>query len=60
MTDDEKTAKFIERQIERAKEAGSSKEGSEFTDLQRDDDGEKVAFSLPVAKKADAQIKVPE
>jgi DNA/RNA-binding protein KIN17 len=59
VSDDEKVAKFIERQIERAKEAGTSKDESEFTELKRDDDSDKVAFSL-AAKKVENVIKVPD
>uniref|UniRef100_A0A0B7A2H7 DNA/RNA-binding protein Kin17 WH-like domain-containing protein n=1 Tax=Arion vulgaris TaxID=1028688 RepID=A0A0B7A2H7_9EUPU len=59
-TDDEQIAKFIERQIVRAKEAGSSKEETEFTELKRDDEGEKVAFSLGATKKAETLFKVPD
>ncbi|CAG5117939.1 unnamed protein product, partial [Candidula unifasciata] len=59
-TDDEKIAKFIERQIEKAKEAGPSKEDAEYTELKRDDENEKVAFSLGATKKADTATKPAE
>jgi DNA/RNA-binding protein KIN17 len=57
--DDEKVAKFIERQIERAKEAGTSKDESDFTELKRDDNSDKVSFSL-ATKKVVNFIKVPD
>ncbi|XP_005100588.1 DNA/RNA-binding protein KIN17 [Aplysia californica] len=58
-SDDEKIAKFIEKQIERAKETGSAPEETVFTDLQRTDDSEKVTFNLAGAKKLDTVIKKP-
>ena len=51
MDDEEKTAKFIQQQVERA--LATEKEGNavEFTELQRDDEEEKVTFSLSKTKK---------
>ncbi|KAH9494684.1 hypothetical protein Btru_020198 [Bulinus truncatus] len=57
VNDDELTAKFIERQIERAKESGTEKEDIQFTDLQRQEEGEKIVLSLSAAKKPDPVIK---
>lgn len=59
-SDDEKIAKFIERQIEKAKEAGSSKDDAEYTELKRDDENEKVTFSLGATKKAETAVKPAE
>ncbi|BFZ08358.1 hypothetical protein BsWGS_11397 [Bradybaena similaris] len=59
-SDDEKIAKFIERQIEKAKEAGSSKDDAEYTELKRDDENEKVTFSLGATKKPETATKPAE
>ncbi|CAL1539046.1 unnamed protein product [Lymnaea stagnalis] len=58
--DDEKISKFIEKQIERAKESATPKEEVQFTDLKREDEGEKIAFNLGAAKKLDPVIKKPD
>ena len=56
-SDDEKIAKFIERQIERAKESGNNQTETVYTDLQRTDESEKVTFNLGGAKKQEASLK---
>ncbi|KAI8781936.1 DNA/RNA-binding protein KIN17 [Biomphalaria glabrata] len=55
--DDEKIAKFIERQIERAKESGTEKEEHQCTELKREDESEKIVLTLNTTKKADPGIK---
>lgn len=58
-TDDERVFKFIEKQIERAKDAGASRE-VEFTDLNREDEAEKITFSLGAVQKVEPVLKNPE
>ena len=55
-SDEEKTARFIEKQVQRAKESGLSQHESVYTDLQRQGD-EKITVDLAVFKKPDAVIK---
>lgn len=45
LTDEEQQAKFLEKQIKMAK-AAAKDDSSEYTELKRDDEDEKVAFSL--------------
>ena len=51
MDDDERIAKFVEKQIERA--GGVDENESGATELKRDNEEEKVGFSLFAAKKED-------
>jgi len=46
MDDQERMEQFVERQIERAKTTHGAQDQTEFTELQREDDGEKVAFNF--------------
>lgn len=55
-TDDERTAKFIQKQIERVGENGANKE-VEYTELQRDNEEEKVTFSLSTLMKTEPILK---
>lgn len=41
MDDQERTAQFIQKQIERAAETAKSQSSIEYTELQREDEGEK-------------------
>lgn len=59
MDDEERSAKFIEKQIQRA--SGSEKVKKiepEFTELKRDNEEEKVAFNLGCAKKKEDDKKM--
>ena len=51
MDDEERTAMFIQQQIEKARETGKVKPEAEFTELQRESEEEKVAFKLGGAVK---------
>ena len=57
--DDERIAKYIEKQVERAKEKGSTSDEPVYTDLQRGEDGEKISLDLGTFKKPDNVIKKP-
>lgn len=61
MDDEEKTAKFIQKQIERASASQSDKSSKEpeYTELQRDDEDSKVTLSLSSVnkKKEESAIK---
>ncbi|KAK7484121.1 hypothetical protein BaRGS_00024610 [Batillaria attramentaria] len=57
MDDEERTAQFIQKQIERAAETGKQHAEVEYTELKRDDEGEKVTFSLSTAKKEESRDK---
>lgn len=57
MDDEERTAQFIQKQIERAAESGKQQEEVEYTELKREDEGEKVTFSLSAAKKEESSKK---
>jgi len=59
VSDDERIAKFVEKQVERAKESGTNQNEPVFTDLLRTDDSEKVAFNFGGPSKQDATIKKP-
>lgn len=48
MDDEEKMARFIQRQVERA---GGDRKAAEFTDLKRESEEEKVTFAVPLSKK---------
>ncbi|XP_059150413.1 DNA/RNA-binding protein KIN17-like [Physella acuta] len=58
-TDDERISKFIEKQIERAKDTSTSRD-VEFTDLNREDESEKITFNLAAVKKVEPVLKHPE
>lgn len=51
LDDQERAQKFIEQQIKRASATGKEKDAAEFTELQRQDEEEKVAFSLGAGAK---------
>ncbi|RUS70827.1 hypothetical protein EGW08_021410 [Elysia chlorotica] len=57
-TDEERTMKFIGKQIERAKGTQQTPTEAEFTELKREDDGEKITLSL--AKKEKPQLKTAQ
>ncbi|KAK3781468.1 hypothetical protein RRG08_019093 [Elysia crispata] len=57
VTDEERTMKFIGKQIERAKDTQQAPTEAEFTELKREDDGEKITLSLGLAKKEKPQLK---
>eukprot|EP00111_Clytia_hemisphaerica_P002839 TCONS_00008009-protein len=46
LDDQERMAKFIEKQVERAKATTGDQEESKFTELQREDESEKVTFDF--------------
>lgn len=53
LTDQEREAKFLERQIERELARKGDEPESVYTELQRESEEEKVTFSLTAAKKPD-------
>ena len=55
MDDEERSSKFIQKQIERAAVESKDKEPTpvEFTELQRDGDEEKITLNLGLKKKAE-------
>ncbi|ESO84305.1 hypothetical protein LOTGIDRAFT_236286 [Lottia gigantea] len=54
MDDEERTSKFIQKQIEKAAASEKCRHETEFTDLKREDTEEKVVFAMPTAlKKSD-------
>ena len=58
LDDDERIAKFVEKQIERA--GGLDEQVPQATDLQRDNDEQKVAFSVtttPSSSKTQEKTK---
>ncbi|KAL8595195.1 hypothetical protein ACOMHN_013868 [Nucella lapillus] len=60
MDDEERTSHFIQKQIERAAESAKQAPTVEYTELQRQDEDEKVTFTMPTAKKEDtSQAKNP-
>lgn len=58
MDDDERTARFIEKQIQKAAATSKQVEVSEATELIRDEEEEKVAFSMSSAKKEEKKTKL--
>ncbi|XP_070558528.1 DNA/RNA-binding protein KIN17-like [Ptychodera flava] len=54
MDDEERIMKFIEKQIDKVKEAEGEKEEAVYTELQRDNDEDKVSFSLSIGSKGEA------
>ncbi|XP_069141286.1 DNA/RNA-binding protein KIN17-like [Argopecten irradians] len=59
LTDEERTSKFIQQQIERAAEKDSSAKQTEFTELKRESEEEKVTMSLSgLVKKKEEKVKV--
>lgn len=58
-TDDERTAKFIEKQIAHGESSGSNKD-AEYTELQREDEDEKVAFNLSSSIKVEPILTKPK
>lgn len=57
MDDEERTAQFIQKQIERAAETAKQPEEVEYTELKRENEEEKVTFSLSSVKKEDSSKK---
>ena len=57
VTDEERNLKFIAKQIERAKETQQAPAEAEFTELKREEDGEKITLSLGLAKKEKPGLK---
>lgn len=51
MDDEERQAKLLERQIERERARKADEPEPVFTELKRDNEEEKVTFSMPAAKK---------
>lgn len=51
MDDEERQAKLLERQIERERARKVDEAGPVFTELKRENEEEKVAFSMPTTKK---------
>ena len=51
LDDEEKISKFIEKQIEKAGSTDTEKTAAEFTELQRQDDEEKLVLNLAVKKE---------
>jgi DNA/RNA-binding protein KIN17 len=58
MDDEERRARFIQQQIERSKR-DEDEEVPVYTELQRDDDDEKVAFKLPLAPASKKSSQQP-
>lgn len=58
MDDAERTSQFIQKQIERAAESAKHISPAEYTELQRQDEDEKVVFSLASTKKDDTVSKI--
>ncbi|XP_048743844.2 DNA/RNA-binding protein KIN17-like [Ostrea edulis] len=59
MDDEERTAIFIQKQIERAAEQGTSAKETEYTELKRENEDEKVSLSfsgLKTKKKEEAPV----
>ncbi|KAK3101337.1 hypothetical protein FSP39_002831 [Pinctada imbricata] len=58
LDDEERTAKFIQRQIERAREQEKNPTESNFTELKRENEEEKVSISLSGVKSKKPEEKV--
>ncbi|XP_076448545.1 DNA/RNA-binding protein KIN17-like [Babylonia areolata] len=56
MDDEERTSQFIQKQIERAAETAKHTPVVEYTELQRQDDEEKVTFTMPTVKKEESSL----
>lgn len=57
MDDEERTSRFIQKQIEKAAAQEKEKPVTEFTELQRENDEDKVTFSLGLSKKENPTVK---
>ncbi|KAK7102717.1 DNA/RNA-binding protein KIN17-like [Littorina saxatilis] len=58
MDDEERTSHFIQKQIERAAEMSkTAPTTAEYTELQREDEEQKVTFSMSAAKKEESTVK---
>ncbi|GFN94549.1 DNA/RNA-binding protein kin17-like [Plakobranchus ocellatus] len=60
VTDEERTMKFIDKQIERAKETQQITTEAEFTELKRNDEEERISLSLGLTKKDKPQLKMAQ
>ncbi|XP_013381345.1 DNA/RNA-binding protein KIN17 [Lingula anatina] len=58
LDDEEKVARFIQKQIERAAETEKEQPKSEYTELKRESEEEKVAFNLAAMKKSEGKSAV--
>ncbi|XP_060075719.1 DNA/RNA-binding protein KIN17-like [Ylistrum balloti] len=59
LTDEERTSKFIQQQIERAAEKDTTSKTPEFTELKRESEEEKVTMSLSgLVKKKEEKVKI--
>ena len=57
LDDQERTNRFIQQQVEKAAASSRPQQATEYTELQREDEEERVTFSLGAGKKEESSAK---